>query len=850
MGNSSCFSKTLATLAVIGSIGPAVTLASSAVGLGLPEGNRLLPPGHNPFCVRDPLGLNQLRVESERSPSGFLYLAPCDREPASDTGDDWVMNLAVEVGGLFTSGDDDNSLYQEYADWDDGVLVNALQFEAWRPSSGSRVSLQAGGLGRDDGWAAAKIGFGADASLDLFYDEIPHVYASNARTPYQGRGTGNLTLPASLVPGGSTSAQVASVVAAQDPIELKIQRSRAGIGFDFNPDETWKIFGRYTHEDRDGTKAYGGAFFFNFLHVPGTGGVTELPQPVDYTSHDFNLGLQYAGRRLQGNLVVSGSFFRNDIDALVWENPFSIGSFAPLPTGAFSPPRGRIDLYPDNDMLHARLELAYPLPGGRSLNATLGRGRMEQDDDLLPYTISSGMGGTAVSAINYDLWNTVDALPRRSADAQIDTTLAQFSFRSPLARAVDLSLDYRYYDENNDTPIFDARNALTGDVGYIVTDGALGSVVPFEHLVFTPGIPQIPFHYRSIPFEHTRREAKGQVDWRITPSQRLTLQLAREQFERRYREVEETEEDRVKLTWANTGFEHASLRLLAEWADRTGDDYDSDPYLPFYTEGLPGAVPLTPEGDPPHTLSSLRKYDVADRERLNLEGRVNLLLGTRTDGFVSVQYRDDDYGESQHGLRSEKSTTANAEISFAPSHDTSLHLYYSFQGRETELGNINDTAPGLGTDPGPGSATYPFANEWSGFTDEKDQIIGAGVTHSIGPVAMRLNLTHSMSDSDIDYSYASPAAWANPAASATLVGSGFPTIDIERTIVELDLRWAFARNQAVRLNCQFERGRIDDYHYTGLTRTNVFENVMLLGAVPEDWDTFAVGVFYQWSPRW
>jgi MtrB/PioB family decaheme-associated outer membrane protein len=840
----------VATLFIVGSILPSAARASSAVGLGLPEGNRLLPPGRDPFCVRDPLGLNQLRAESERSPSGFLYLAPCKREPVPDTGEDWVMSLGVEIGGLVTSGDEDSSLFREYADWDEGILVNALRFEAWRPSSGSHVSLQAGGLGRDDGWVTAKIGFSPNASMDLFYDEIPHVYATNARTPYFGVGSGNLTLPASLVPGAGTSAEVAAVVAAEDPIDLKVQRTRAGIGFDLRPFDAWKIFGRYTHEDREGTKAYGGAFFFNFLHVPGIGGVTELPQPVDYTSHDFNLGLQYGGGRLQGNLVISGSFFRNDIDALVWENPFAIGSFAPLPGGAFSPPRGRMDLYPDNDMLHARLELAYQLSGGRTLSATFGRSRMEQDDDLLPYTISTGMGGTAVSPINYDLWNTTDALPRRSANAEIDTTLAQFAFRSPLTQAFDLALEYRYYDESNDTPIFETRNELTGDVGYIATDGALGSVVPFEHMVFTPGIPQIPFHYRSIPFEHTRREAKGQLGWRITPSQRLVLQLEREDFERRYREVDETEEDRVRLTWTNTGFEQASVRLLAEWADRTGDDYDSDPYLPFYTEGLDGAVPLTPEGDPPHTLSSLRKYDVADRERLNLEGRVNLLLGTRTDGFVSVQYRDDDYGESRHGLRSEETLSANAEISFAPSHDTSWYAYYSFQARETELANINDTAPGLGTDPDPGSATYPLANEWRGFTDETDQVIGAGVTHSFGPVAMRLNLIHSMSDSDVDYSFASPAAWANPTAAADVVGSGFPTIEFQRTTVELDLRWPFARDQSLRLNCQFERGRIDDYHYAGLTSRNVIENVMLLGAVPEDWDTFAVGLFYQWTPRW
>jgi hypothetical protein len=446
--------------------------------------------------------------------------------------------------------------------------------------------------------------------------------------------------------------------------------------------------------------------------------------------------------------------------------------------------------------------------------------------------------------VNFDLWNTVDALPRRSAEARIDTTTAQARLRFTPLQPLSVSIDYRRYDEDNKTPVFEARNALTGQYGMILLDGTQGSAVPFEVPVLVPGVPAEPFHFRSIPFETRRQTLETTADYQVDRNQRVSLTYTREQIDRKFREVSETVEDRLRLIWSYRGWERATLRMEGQYASRDGNGYNPDPYEQFYSSILPGATPSSPLGFTPHTLGSMRKRDVADLRRTKLESRLNLMINDRTDGFLSVQYQKDRYPDSSAGLTGERVTAANAEVNFTPGASFAYYAFASWQQRKTSQANVNDAGPGLGPDASPDGPTYPLANAWSVNSEDEDKTLGAGVTRSVGPVDLRFNLSYVDTSTAIDYAYASPGALASPQLGAS-AGSAFPDLTFKRAIAQLDARWPLTQQSSMRFYYRYEHGRVHDWHFDGLT--NVMNRVMLLGLVPENWDTHTVGVFFQWQ---
>lgn len=833
---------------VAGTLLASSALASSAVGLSIGQGNSLTPRGRDVFCRSDPNGLSIFDDSPRRTPTGWLYDSPCLPAPFKDeeTKDvkKWDLSLNVEIGGLATSGDANAALFREYADWSDGAVLSAFRLNAERGPD--QFSLTAGGIGRDDAFGSLSYNRWGSYSVKAFFDKIPHTWGTNARSPYSGIGTGVLRLPPELPPGRNEPGEVRAAFANLEPFTLEVDRERTGLLAEHSAIPNWKFFVNYLNEDRDGIKPFSGGMFFSMdpLGSLGVGGGMELAEPNRYRTQDFAVGAQKFNGTWQMNVTATGSFFRNEVDTLTFDNPWFLNSLAPPPTGPYVATRGRTDLYPDNDSYRIKAEASRELPWSGQFTGSVSRGSMRQDDALVPFTISSGIGGTAPQPVDFDMWNTIDALPRRSAKARIDTTTAQARLRFTPAQQLALSIDYRFHDEDNRTPIFEARNALTGEYGLILMDGAQGSAVPFELPVFVPGIPAEAFHFRSIPFETRRQTLETSADYQVDRNQRVSLTYTREQIDRKFREVNKTVEDRVRFIWSYRGWEPATLRIEGQYASRDGSDYNPDPYEEFYSSILPGAIPSSPLGFTPHTPASLRKRDVANLRRAKLESRLNVLINDRTDGFLSVQYQKDRYPDSIAGLTSERLTAANAEINFTPGATFSYYAFASWQQRTTTQANINDAGVALGPDPNPGGATYPLANAWSADSEDDDTTLGAGATRSLGPVDLRLNLSYVNTKTAIDYAYASPGALANPQLG-TNAGSAFPDLTFKRAIALVDARWPLTSQSSARFYYRYEHGRVRDWHFDGLT--NVENRVMFLGLIPENWDSHTVGVFFQWQ---
>ena len=181
-----------------------------------------------------------------------------------------------------------------------------------------------------------------------------------------GVGSGNLSLASTTPPLVAGGGNVASATVSQDirtalttlpDSDLSVVRKKGGLNASINLSESWKAYASYTHEKREGARPFGAVWGGG-----GGGGNVEIPESIDYTTHELAAGVRYADARQSFNGQVSASLFRNNIDTMTFQNPLTVTVAGPagLTSGLFT--AGRYDLVPDNDFFQARGEYARSFP--------------------------------------------------------------------------------------------------------------------------------------------------------------------------------------------------------------------------------------------------------------------------------------------------------------------------------------------------------------------------------------------------------------------------------------------------------------------------------------------------------
>lgn len=804
------------------------TQANSAAGVDTLLGNTLNPTGTDTTQTLDERGLATFKKTFSRSPTGLLYEPPFN-PPRFGKIDDWHYRGSIEGGFLI---DDDSAKpenFIEYSDWSEGPLLNYFNFSSWQENKGYFLDLSGGGVGRDDQYYLAQGGRYGLFKLTGFFNEIPHVFETRGLTLFQGVGSQQLLLPAGLVPGNNTAEEIHSALEAASRRSLDLSRKKGGLGFEVTPTPHFRIHGRYTQEANKGTRPFGGTFLAPFYTGGTAGGVVETVEPINYLTHDLLTGFNYGARRYQLNFTYRASFFRNQKKTLSWENPFKN-----LPGERFVVERGRFALYPDNDFHNVKLDFSYRLPLRGLFTSTAAWSRMHQDDDLIPPTVNSGQ---ADSGIDLNNWNTTAALSQKTAQAEINTWLFQVGLRLVPFDPLTLRADFRYYDEDNDTD-YTAFNPLTGEIGYIVEDGA----DPNRGFVFQPNQPARPFHFRNIPFAQRKKNWSFNADYRLIPKTTLGLGYQREVIERDYREREETRENRLIARVSNRSIPWATFRFSYEFSDRTGSPYRFDPYTAFFTNSLPEFNSLLPQGTTPFTLADLRKFDLSDREQHLFRGLVNVLLGETMDFSLSFTRVDNDF-DARFGLLHDENNAINLEWNYQPSPKLNTYVFGSYQTRTNAIANINDA--GFSTDPNAGGTTFPLSAAWRENMDETNTALGVGFFYQFDRFTLDGNYSFNWSRSEIDYEAASNLALANPELSLDAIGNSFPDIKYTRHILETNLRWKINKNLALRLLHRYERGTIRDWHFEGLNP--LIDNHLFLVATPNDFEVNLVGLLIQYK---
>ena len=764
--------------------GAGSALADSGVGVDTALGNALNPPGRSTVPrPLDPDGSDAVR----RSPTGQLYGLPNEMtaEDINKTAAGWEYSGSFEAGLTGGTAGERNSVFRKYKDLSNGLTLNYFEVEADKPDSAHYVQGFGGGAGQHDQFYGLQLGRYNDWKLKLFYNETIHVFSDNWKSLFNGEGTGTLTtglptptmvtsgsptvgalplvactaaapcwsyagqtysnlsalaaingitgtinastgvMPASgTTPQSNMAKAIADKLAAMSDSELSLVRKKGGARADVTLTDNWKGYASYSQERRTGARP----FAMNEANIS-----TEIAEPIDYTTHEFLGGLQYADALTQANLRASVSLFRNNISTLNVQYPLLS---AVTPNGVIQ--TATYDLYPDNNAFSLKGEFARSLPNfykGR-VNASFTWGSSQQNDELLaPISaaqsaqlaaagitkwVGTSIGYAANSALISN-WNTTAALSQQTANQRIDNKVQDLGLSIKPVEDLSVKGSLRYFDSANKGG-YVAYNPLTGQFGRGFVDGnGLGN----QDLVValapgaTPGTAgscYVPPGYTSnaliatcqfglagavatganIPVYGQARSTKQtnvgfSADYDLSRTSSLNASLEREEFKRDFREREKTWEDKLKLGYVNRALGDTTLRASVETDRKRGSEYRYRTFEDLGT-GLPGLDIPTQIANAgtlgyPVLAANLfnrysyyfRKYDQADRDQKIFNARLNIMAREDLDVGASLQLKNVNYPDAFYGQENDRQNSLTLDLNYQNASGQTLYAFYSYQ---------------------------------------------------------------------------------------------------------------------------------------------------------------------------
>lgn len=821
----------------------ALAAQDTGVGVDMHYGDELDASGGPAVDQRHPLGMSLLRAHARRTPSGHLYQCPIDYPVAATTG--WSVEGSFRIGWLNTSGDEDNSNWRRYTDFDDGPALG-FSLRGQERSSGRWFDARGQRIGADAQYFKLRGGSAGRFRGEVSGRSTTNVLSHNARSIWGGVGSNHLTLLGGLQPGASTPAQVAAVSRAQPMQRLQVERDKLGINMGWYLTPRWSVYGQATSEERKGARPFGGPFFFNFP-FPDNGGIFETPRPIDDSTINLNTGVRFNGRTWRMDVGYSASLYRDRYVSYDYENPYALYSVVPG-AQAITPLQGLFSTEPDNDYHNLRATLGRALPLQGDLAITLSTSRMRQDDELVaPMNCTGFFGidlaptGAPANPFLYDCddWNTTAALSRSSADLEIVNNLLNVRAVVQPNDRLTLRGVARYLQEDYRGTYF-AYNPLTGQYGYVAENGAQGAVVPGEMGIVDP-VTSITTRIRNLPLDKETMEASVGADLRLEGGNTLGATWRLVRTERSNREYQRVDDNSLRLTWANRALGDLTLRANYQFMDRDGDDYNYDPYHFTFSRSLPGYTP--PEtGEWPHTVAQMRKYDLASRRQHKANLMATWALGATQTLSGSVRAESNDY-DAQIGRQDYDSTGATLQWEWQPHPGTSVSSWLAYDRAGLDMVNVNESAEFFGS-PELGGPVYPFEGLWWADDTQRNHNAGIGIDHQWGRVRLGADWNYVRSSGTTEYRFASPLALAWPDLADTTPGR-YPTMEYRVNTLTLSASLPLSERISLYVFDTWERGSIADWHYRGLDAQRVYDHRIYTDGGPEDYSTNLLGLFVE-----
>lgn len=546
---------------------------------------------------------------------------------------DWECEYCPDAGGWegqVTAGagnvSEDSFKFGDFTGLEEEGLFPIL--EGWllyRNDTGYYTDLYVEDLGLESRLLSLEGGQQGRYVYRFAYNKLPHFIDGTTRTPFTGDAV--LRLPDDWVPAGSTSV-MSGLPAALHDVDLFRERETVSLGFGFIQSSDWEYTADYQRQVRSGVDAIGGSF----LNTSSL-----LPMPVDYVTDQVDLGVAFTGiDKLQMRIAYYGSFFSNKHDTLTWENPFT-----PLVSGADA---GQLALPPDNDFHQLSVSAVYQLGAATRLNAALAVGEMTQDE---PYTAAT---------INADLGPV--PLPRSSLNGEVDTLNYHLRFTSRPLHRLDVRLEHRYNERDNNTPV-EIYQQVDADI-------------------FLSGLRA------NIPYSFERDTTEISAAYRLPADIKLAAGLERDSHKRTFQDVADTDQD---TQWGEvSAYLWGMLDLRFKLARESRDASAHDPFGDVASQENP----------------ALRKFNMADRER-DL-GRAYLSVSPLTwlSIGLTADVTEDRYSDSAIGLTDAEQNSYAVDVSIVPAQHVNIYLFGAYDEIDSNMA---------------GSGNFSSANWFAGQRD-------------------------------------------------------------------------------------------------------------------------------------
>lgn len=806
-----------------------------------------------------PLGLHAAENEFDEfaEPDEF---AEDSEEQAEDKR--YVVTGDVEAGGQIVDVTNDSSKFNEYKDDEDDPYLYRLHFGIYDTQTGRFLDFRGSRLLRDDQELYLEFGsYGAQESdtplgwsIDASWKETPHLLSNSARTPYEFLGGGRYQVADGIInaiqisnindarswtapdagPGlPGEDARIARVLAGVvRPIDLGTERETGVFGFNLLFSERTKGRLEFGIDDKEGSILTG----VGIGDRPPRSVNIQLPEPIDYKTRNFKLSLEHSGRNYQVDASYLYSDFENEVESLTWNSLFHAPGFFTdgatdfdgirIPGSTLYATNGAVALNPDNTYSNFVVNGSLNLPWRSRLSASVSYGVMKQDDDLLPFA-TSDFGGR----------QTPSALPRDSADARIETAMVNVVYTVNPLRRMNLKLNYRYYDLDNETD----QDIWRGN-----TQDTNSRSFKSERI--------------NVGYDLEQQNLGLDLSYYLGKFGTLGVSYEREEKERPQREVEETDEDIYEVSYRVRPANWASLLAKYTRRERDGSPYNSEITKQSFAFD---AFARQSEADNPllgfSNHPALRKFDVADRD----QDRFDLSLGFVAADSVNINlrynYGKNDYDSdissdfttwdaatlsfvdtfidpAQLGLLEDETKLYAVEVNYAAGDRLSLSGYFSREEYDIDQrGRFLDENNRLNANAGTIAAgtkdwqDTSGANVWDADISDNTNTVGAGVDYAASDDRFTLAAGFSHSRGKVSINY---VAGANIAEDDTTSFRNFsewsspPDARFKTNTLTFDIGYQLNESWSLGFRYLFEIYRVSDWQQqaTGAHQNLLNEN--------------------------
>ena len=707
---------------------------------------------------------------------------------------------SIDFGGRFTSATGDEARLERYRDLRSGVNANAVFSQQ---TSDYFLDAKVTNVGYRDGRYQANFSNGK-LSFSFMWDSIPLNYSYLTVTPWTlstGGSTATFSLDPTIrslvqnksavgvlcapgAPAGATCnspSTVASALASTSiyralaqPFDIQAKRDTAAFAMSYAATKDLTASFMLDTYKRAGNMPYGASFAFNNSN--------ELPVPLDNRTTDLTAGVEWVNQKGMLRFAWNGSWFTNNIDTLVWDNPIRATDTNPYDPSGYSngngPAQGRLALPPSNDMNVVSVTGLMKLPNRSTLNGVFSITSMNQNAALIPWTINQAIANPTV----YASFPGLAALPRSTAEASVRGYNAAINFNTRPAPLWGLTVKYRYNDHENRTPLFDATEYVRFDA------------VPEE----TGGMTE--------PFNIKRNTFNADVTYRLPAFTQLRVGYGYDRADRTGRAFNDTADNSLHVSVDTVGNEMVSLRAIYEYTKRTASGFD----VAVLEDG--GAQP------------GLRFYDEAPRSR----NRGTILLTVTPVQMVDLTFSfasgKDTYSDTantpnqEFGLLDNKNTSYNVGVNVTPMPHVAFGANYG-RDQYTSYQKSRNANPPTPTDQ---SWTDPN-RDWFLSGDEKVNNFDAYVDVIKAIAKTDIKFGFDYSDSDNGYLHSGPRITAfttnvDPTTGKAACSSTFPSCFIPLPPVSnkwyrvtADVRYYYTARIAFGASYWYEKFDVTDF---------------------------------------